>query len=83
MQRAHEMDVPYCSYIFLLSTYSESTMMDLDLRFIFFFLASIFTILVLSRSSKPSDDHDFEDLEAIVDVEILNIALSDLTQLEN
>jgi hypothetical protein len=49
----------------------------------FFFLASIFIILVLSRSSKHFDDIDLEDLEAIVDVEILNIALSDLSQLEN
>ena len=57
--------------------------MDLDLRYMFFFLASIFIILVLSRSSKHFDDIDLEDLEAIVDVEILNIALSDLSQLEN
>ncbi len=57
--------------------------MDLDQNYLIFLIASIFIILVLGKSSKQPDDKDHNDLEVITDVEILNIALSDLSQLEN
>ena len=82
-QRAPETDVPYCSIIFLISMYSESILMDLDLKYIAFFVASILIILVLAESSRILDDIDLEDSKTIVDIEILNVALSDLSQLEN
>jgi hypothetical protein len=57
--------------------------MDLDLKYLAFFCVSIFIILVLGGSSRIPDDIGFEDPETIVDIEILNVALSDLSQLEN
>jgi hypothetical protein len=57
--------------------------MDLDLKYIAFFVASILIILVLAESSRILDDIDLEDSKTIVDIEILNVALSDLSQLEN
>ncbi len=57
--------------------------MDLDLKYISFFVASIFIILVLAGPSRILDDIDLDDPETIVDIEILNLALSNISQLEN
>ena len=55
--------------------------MDLDLKYIVFFGVSIFIMLVLGGYRIP-DDINLEDPGPIVDIEILNVALSDLSQLE-
>ena len=61
--------------------YSKSILMDLDLKYIVFFGVSVFIMLVLGGYKIP-DNIDLEDPEIIVDIEILNVALSDLSQLE-
>ncbi|MGD2142169.1 MAG: hypothetical protein PVH79_01660 [Candidatus Bathyarchaeota archaeon] len=57
--------------------------MDLDLNHLIFLLAAIILILLLGWSSKTSNNGNPAESETIVDIEILNVALCDLSQLEN
>lgn len=57
--------------------------MGLDLKILFFMLAAMVIIFVLTISLRIPDDSDFNDPGAIVDVEILYVALIDLPQIEN